>query len=168
MASPISRRPAGLLDLLLSQQQGQNPTKLEDDVQPIIDMSQFYEADRISIDALTTNLSAVGVTATHTVPAGEHWKLIAVGFAGVFNAANQRVQIYFSFSGFSGTALGYSIGWDAKTAAAASDVYADGLYFPQPLIVPSGTELKFSCGSLDLQASTTSLLSRVIYVRMES
>lgn len=168
MGGPISRRPSGLLDLLLTQQQGDNPDQLGDMVAPVIDLVTFYEADRIRVSAVTTNLSAVGVTATHTVPSGESWRLMCAGFAHVFNTANQEAQLYLSLSGFGSAALGYCHDFGLKQAGAASDVAAGGFWFPRPMVIPSGTAVKFTVGALTLDASTISLLSRVIYIRMES
>lgn len=82
MATPltIQRFPRGLLDLLGSKSNGDNPTVLSPTVVPILDLSAMYQFDKMEARNASTNVvnltGAWAVTGSiFTVPAGEIWLL---------------------------------------------------------------------------------------------
>lgn len=171
MASPIARRPAGLLDLLLSQQQGTNPSNLSDNVNPTIDMAQFYYQDRLSVKTQNDNETAVGGTVTITVPAGESWLLWASSFAVQFATVNQRIYCYGHLTGLKGsTSPCYFTDYGGmKTPTGATDIVVGAYWFPNGFIVPSGTNIVAVVGSINLDAQPNIQVNhRVLYARMES
>lgn len=169
MPAPISRRPSGILDLLLAQQQGQNPNNLVDDVQPVLDLEKFYEPDRLSVASTTTALTAVGSTSTILVPAGERWKIYSIGVAGSFATVNQQLQVYVTLSGISGAALHYAHKFDTFAPVGATDIFAGGFWLPDPLLLPSGVSIKFTAASISLDAQPSiSIQPRVLYVELQS
>lgn len=169
MPSPISRRPAGLLDLLLTQQQGRNPSELRDSVQPVMEMTPFYQSERLKISAVNANAAAVGSTATHSVPSGEYWKILSLGVGGVFANATQTIGVYATIGNLQSTNLLYLTNFGGTFASTATgDIWANGHEMRQPLILPSGAQIKFAVSDLALAAGAITMQSRVMYVRLET
>jgi hypothetical protein len=91
MPQPISRFPAGFLDLVGSQNFGENPRSLSDLVAPVVDIgSQYLVTLQV---ALFGNTAAGangfnGFTTTQLiVPVGEVWKVVALNTTVVSAAA---------------------------------------------------------------------------------
>lgn len=101
MADPltIQRYPRGLLDLLGSKSNGQNPVQLAQVVAPVIDVSALYQFDLVEQRAATTNAAnlpgAWGVTGSNlTVPAGELWLVHNLSLAANTNlVAGESYQV---------------------------------------------------------------------------
>lgn len=168
MASPISRRPGGLLDLLLTQQQGENPRQLLDAVAPTIEMWPFYQTDRLKILGNTTVLTAVGNIGTRTVPSGEIWKLIGVGYFATFATAAQRLGISAELVNLPDTLFGIH-DFGTVTAAAIGDIYYKSFWVPEPLLLPSGASIRGRCTSLDLDGEANiQVTQQLLFVRMEA
>ena len=169
MASPIARRPGGLLDLLLTQQQGRNPSDLLDSVQPILDMAAFYEQERLYVTGGAKTITAVGGNDTILVPAGESWKLIHAGFFVSFATANQIFACTLELINLQIASMRISDLGGTQTPSLAND-FRVGIYTPpQPLILPSGAGLKFGVSSLTLDGQANiSMTTRVLVVRMET
>lgn len=74
----IARKPRGLLDLLLTQSGGQNPSNLMESVRPTLDMLPFYLPERLDADTAAINQAVAGFTGI-TVPEGEVWLLLWLG-----------------------------------------------------------------------------------------
>jgi len=168
MPSPISRRPAGLLDLLLAQQQGQNPTDLIDSVSPTIDMLKFYEAERLDVTRDVKNVTAVGDVGAVDIPAGEYWKVLAIACNWVFATVNQRLGIRIEVKNIGETRQDL-ITSVVKTPTGATDEAAVALRLGSPVIFPSGTTLQSRASSLALDGEANiQLTTTVFYVRMEA
>jgi hypothetical protein len=82
MSRPIQAFNPGFLGLLGLKNQGQNPPELIDQVQPTIDINQFYQMglrESIRYDALSFDVASIGghlvVDPELTVPAGQMWWL---------------------------------------------------------------------------------------------
>ena len=75
MATQITRAPLGLQNYLGSQAFGQNPNVLNADVQPVLDLKDFYDIDndRWYIEATPSFTTQEAVIATHEVPGPEIW-----------------------------------------------------------------------------------------------
>lgn len=76
----IQRPPTGLWGMLGTKDMGQNPRVIGDVVQPVIDLSAFYQAQDLTtkIETGVATLT-VGTGAQVVVPNGEYWQLLAVG-----------------------------------------------------------------------------------------
>lgn len=99
----ITRVPVGLLDFLGLKTQGNNPAILSDTVAPILDLSDFYLADRWEI-LVETGLNAVGtanVQCVTTVPVGQVWYVKQFGVSTAPLGAGQtlRLQAFASLPG---------------------------------------------------------------------
>lgn len=166
MAGPIARRPAGLLDLLLTQQQGRNPVELGDQLNPTIDLTKFYSAERIASSAQAVSATVVGATATTTVPNGENWILLNLGYQTITNAAGQvlRAGIYVR-----PTSIAVPVGVGPTiTTVGAADRISYG-FDAQGLIVPSGTRIQLIIEELNLAAGAAfTVYLNCLYVRMET
>jgi hypothetical protein len=166
MPGPIARRPDGLLDLLLTQQQGENPKELADTVQPTLDLTKFYGAQRLTLDAVVFSVTAVGATATIEVPQGESWLVHQTSFRAPFNAVSQVARIGLGvIFGSQLLDLGQT---DTFTAVGATDTFT-GQSDVLNIIFPSGTIFEAICHQLDLAAgSALNGRFNVLYTRMES
>ena len=169
MAGTISRRPAGLLDLLLTQQQGDNPSVLGDTVWPGIDLGPFYDQERLTITNGSSAFTGLAQTNTMTIPSGESWRLLAFGLRGSFATANQYIQLGFQIGGVSGSA---SVDIDARlfTAVGATDLYSGSFpWVKGNIIFPSGTNFRTKVESLNLDAQANLTVSvNALYVRMDT
>lgn len=168
MASPIARRPAGLLDLLLTQQQGRNPDDLLDTVQPVLDITKFYDAERVETKALTTSVSALGGFGGIGVDAGQVWKVYGVAFFNNFATVNQRI-------GIAGEILNKQVSdfhyhnFGIVTATGATDVNVNSFMWPNPVHWTSGDTFRGRCTSINLDAQPNiSVTMQMMYVRMEA
>jgi len=167
VASPISRRPSGLLDLLLTQQQGKNPALLEDDVQPIIDLGPFYEAERLETINASNAVTATGVQAsTIDVPAGEYWKLLCLSIYADFGAGNQDILPFIRIRNLG--SIVHVLTPRFQSSSAFTLAQGDQLWLPQPLHCPSGVSFEMNVEGLDLQGQPNILtLMEALYVRMD-
>lgn len=169
MAGPIARRPSGLLDLLLAQQQGRNPNALTDNVQPVIDLTPFYSADRLEATNTSFTATAVGSGNTITVPAGEVWALTSLGWSGTANAVDQQMRIAIRFLDiFEGIDQFFYASPDFKSIG-ATDVFSDGVLIPQPLFLNSGSKLSLRVEMFDKALGANIAIAWVAaYVRMDT
>jgi len=169
MPSPISRRPAGLLDLLLTQQQGANPRELRDDVQPIIDMSAFYESERLAGQSNGIAVTANGPQTADqiTIPDGEYWKVL--GFGAYFDPSVNNMAVGLSFwARLSNVPLPLTEQVYSDQIGATS-FFSWGELLPQPIHFPSGTSFFIDVGRILLQGQPNALVTQyVLYVRMET
>ena len=167
MGSPISRRPTGLLDLLLTQQQGANPKELEDDVQPIIDMGPFYEAERLTSINASNAVTATGIQAsTIDVPPGEYWKLLCFTVYVDFGAGNQDISPFIRLKNLG--SLIHIVTPRFGSSSAFTLAQGEVLWLPQPLHCPSGVSFEMNVEGLDLQGQPNILtLMEALYVRMD-
>ena len=166
MAGPIARRPQGLLDLLLTQQQGKNPAELGDLLLPVLELGHFYETDRIKTKGATITATTINSNATIEIPAGEAWKVYGFSVRGTFATVDQEVRVGFRISNIAGGEIleSESIRFEAF---GATDQFGNGIMFPQPIIYPSGA--KFTCYTqeLDLDAQPSIALRMVmLYIEM--
>lgn len=168
MASPISRRPGGLLDLLLTQQQGKNPTMLGDAVSPVIEMAKFYETDRLTVSQGTANFTAVGSVATLSVPAAETWLLRGLGSRWSWATASQDLKFHYQFVSLPTTTYDLP-GSGLLAATGIGDTDSFSLVMSDPFFIPSGTQIRCICDSIALDGEAN-ILQRVeaLYVRLES
>lgn len=167
MGGPIARRPAGLLDLLLAQQQGKNPSSLGDDVLPVIEITDFYNQERIITQGGSLSMTAVNGTNTITIPAGEVWRPIYHACSGTFATTNQTVRIGWEIGSLPGS-------WQVthKTerfeAVGATDKFGNAAAFPG-CIFPSGTKFLLRVQEINLDAQANIGLNvQMAYIRMES
>lgn len=71
--SRINRVPKGFLDFLGTQNQGDNPSELMQDVRPSIDLFPFFAAERVSLFSDSVNSAGALDGVTFVVPDGEVW-----------------------------------------------------------------------------------------------
>lgn len=166
MPSPISRRPAGLLDLLLSQQQGENPDNLGNSVSPTIDLTDFYETDRVSVATATANFT--GLTAvTVTVPAAENWKLYGVSASWTWATANQDLKVKFELRNIP-VSEHILASPSLQTSTGATDTGSVAFMLPHPRIIPPGTLVRCRGETINLDAQANIAVKlNVLHVRME-
>lgn len=167
MPSPIARRPSGLLDLLLTQQQGKNPSLLGESLSPVLDLGKFYESDRLTTATLAITVTATGVSSTTQVPSGEVWKLLGFGARGTFATVNQRLSLSFRLSTLPGGGI---VDMAALTFAptGAVDKFGDGFMMPEPMILPPGSSITAVATNLNLDGQANIGVSGgLLFVRMD-
>lgn len=168
MGGPIARRPLGLLDLLLSQQQGDNPNDLGDSVQATLDLAGFYQSERITTESVAATSAVVGSSASITIPQGEAWRMLYCGTRGSFNAIGQQLRVAFRMSSLPGGGivdLGQTL---IITAIGAADGYSGQHVFSGRDIYPPGTRFLTSSQVVNLAAGgNISGTFTVCYVRLE-
>lgn len=166
MAGPIARRPAGLLDLLLTQQRGQNPNLLGETLVPTIDLGPFYDQERLEVNETTRTASAVGNSDAITVPAGESWRVLNVSCRGTFNAVNQVIKLglFASVGGSDFVMLAENRA--ATVGATDSMAVAANLH---GAMFPPGSQFGVLVMELDLALGTAfSIVTTTLNVRMQT
>lgn len=99
MPSSIQNYPPGLLTLL-GLKGGENPTSLSDVVVPIVDVTPRYNAGLVTTKSSGSSVvNTLGASLTLTVPAGECWDVIAVGFTGALLAAALEPALEINING---------------------------------------------------------------------
>lgn len=168
MASPISRRPEGLLDLLLTQQQGRNPSELLNTVGPVLDLVRFYDSQRLTSKALTSVVTAIGTFGGVVVPPGEIWKVLGISFFNNFATVNQRIGIAGEILNLPDSDFHYH-NFGIVDAVGATDVNTNAFIFSDPVHFTSGITFRGRCTSLNLDAQANiSVTMQMAYIRMES
>lgn len=173
MPSPISRRPSGLLDLLLTQQQGKNPSTLLDDVLPVLEMRPFYAQDRLTVEREALAVTASGIQATQIdVPQGESWMVFGFGLRIEYATAAQSCTADLLIDISSVTFAGITFAPSATNVidpGFASQEMNNGFLLPQPIAFPSGTEFKLDLQRINLDGQPNLLmLFSCLYTRMET
>ena len=140
----ITRFPVGLLDFLGLKTQGTNPSILSDTVAPILDLSQFYLADRWRI-VLESGLTAAGianVSTALTVPVGEVWYVKQFGISSSALGAGQtlRLQAFVSPPGVSAGSY-YTARLDQAAQATVGEVCRSAV---RDFVATGGTGFGFS------------------------
>ena len=169
MPSPISRRPAGLLDLLLTQQQGANPRELLDTVQPIVDMSAFYESERLDVEVETMAITTLGVQTADAidVPDGEYWKVLGVGASAEATIANQALGVTVLVRNV-GNEFPVFRGRYHSDIDAGSQVEYWSFMLPMPIHFPSGSSFLLSADDANFGGQPINCTLRIFYVRMNT
>lgn len=172
MASPISRRPTGLLDLLLTQQQGKNPDKLGDDVIPVIEMRPFYSQERFDIERQSMAITVNGDYGAIEVPAGETWFVYAFGLRLEYATAAQYLTADLTIDWTATTFAGFNYNIHGRNGMdpdfANQDMNA-GFWLPQPLVFPSGVKFNCEINRINLDGQPNILgLHHCLYTRMET
>jgi len=172
MPSPISRRPGGLLDLLLTQQQGKNPANLLDDVAPTFDMLPFYAQERLSVIREALAVTASGPQATTIdVPAGETWIVYNFGLKIEFATAAQSCNAYIDMqsSAVRATLADMNPNQDTFNPDFANEDMFTAFWLPQVMVFPSGTSFVLDIQRLSLDGQPNLLMQfGCIYTRMET
>lgn len=170
MAGPIARRPAGLLDLLLTQQQGKNPTNLGDDVVPVLDIVPFYNQERLDTDIQSVNMTAVNSFTSAIIPAGESWRVLAWSVRGAFATVNQTVRLGFRMQQLGGGGL-VDLPSVPAAAVGATDLWGGATVLPGDSLViyPAGTRFLTYAQSINLDAQANiALTSTLLFVQMSA
>lgn len=169
MPSPISRRPGGLLDLLLSQQQGKNPPNLSDSVLPTIQMLDFYSTDRQSVETSSRVYSAVAQSSNIDIPAAEVWRILGFGATWTWNAVDQSLRIGVQLQRLpSGSFTVGELEGPTTNPINATGLATVSKLCTEPLWLPPGSRIQFLSNEFDiaLGANITATHS-VLYTRME-
>lgn len=118
----VNRIPSGFLDLLGVQSLGKNPPSFNDALIPIVDLTELYLAQTLSVHTEDFFHSAVTNQITVRVPEGETWILRSVGLEPtIHTATSMREQWAFSFI-------------DPPRAPSPAGVTEEGMIFTTPLL----------------------------------
>lgn len=164
MPSPISRRPSGLLDLLLTQQQGKNPAEILDSVQPVMDLFPFYASARLTSARATYTATGTGILAADSlaVPDGETWAVLNVSQHWEFALSSDDIKsniLLLNLQDASNVPLST---YEYFNPSVANEVMEKTLWFPQPMFLSSGMAFATQIGWFD-QASTNGYLTALYY-----
>lgn len=167
MGGPIARLPRGLLDLLLTQQQGKNPDALGDTLAPVIDLAPFYEQERFDAENLNATMTAVGVAGTFTVPAGEAWKVLGMSVRGTFATVNQTIGVQCRILNLPNVPA-FVIDQFDFAAVGATDTFGASIRQFGNIIFPAGLQFRFQCSQLTLDGQPSiAVTGSIWYVRLE-
>lgn len=97
MSTIIGNRPQGLVSLLGLRDMGGVPAELLAQVQPGVDLTDFFTVDREGL-AQANTYSAVGNNLGFTVPPGELWRVHAFGFRSGPLGAGERIGVGTGFT----------------------------------------------------------------------
>lgn len=154
MPAPISRLPTGLLDMLLVQQQGENPRTLSTALQPSLDMNELYMSDRLDVDGNSFVVGAINAIGNVEVPASEIWYMRSMGIRGSFNTAGQSFTCGIQLRNLDQTLIANIGSTGPLVSTSTTDRYNWGLFFPQPFFLRAGLNISAQVSQLDLDGGS--------------
>jgi hypothetical protein len=146
MPSPLQKTPTGLLGAFDLKTLGVNPTAFGDTVVPISDVSDMYFlGNQRATGTSNTAVTAPALAVVTLVPAGEVWRVKAVGFSVARNAADVALTPYVGLR--VRRVAGISVQFHSQTlpAVVAADlVQFGGIWLDHPLWMRPGDALILS------------------------
>lgn len=168
MAGPIARRPTGLLDLLLTQQQGKNPAELGEQLEPTIELIEFYALDRLTVTTQVTAVVGVGNNLNIEVPGNEVWRLLNVGIRFNWATVNQTFGIRVELRDVPGGGVSVLTDFGGTLSPSlATDQAGKGHQLPNPILIPPGATIRGDVTNVNLDAQPNiSVTLSVLYHRL--
>lgn len=134
----LNKGPRGFLELLGLKAQGANPTDVSQGVIPTMDVTEFYGTDLAFTGQSAAAVGAFELVATEV--SGPN-RLLGLGFEFTSGALFGLVNVSFGIRMPASNSPDLAIGTTTVTTSAAIPVYRDGRLFPNPFVVPAGTQL---------------------------
>jgi hypothetical protein len=164
----LHKHPLGLLELFNLKTLGQAPDKFADTLAPMSDVTDFYGITQLQTLVESLNGQTAAIDVGQAVPAGEYWRVHAIGGffvpTGVtFTSAYYQATPVLALNG-SSAYIGAPYLWLTASLTGAV-VPRFGWKFDRPLLLPPGAEFGVlhdfsrSAGTLDLR--TTYLFERL-------
>lgn len=160
MPFPLQKVPLGLLQLFALQTNGRLPTEFGEQVVPMVDVADFYGADRLLPSSISSGAGAFP-RATNTTPIGSTIRVhqitaqLALGAAGAANA-------YYSCQVRLQSPDGIQIGlFPTQLLVAPAAGFNNGAIFdfggqlPYPRVLPPGWVIATSINSNDPMVAAT-------------
>ena len=165
----INRVPRGLLGLLDAKTSGNTPGTFREDLQPVIDLTDYYETDIPQAVIVETDnaVNTAGFHAGVVVPDGELWLVYAVSSTV---AAQQNNDVMFSNpvydDNLSSVALAPTSGPFNGLSSLAGEIAQNGVTFNEPLrALPGNRFLTNLYRNVGLNVTvTTAVLRKVIQI----
>jgi hypothetical protein len=170
----INRQANGLLDFLLVQSGGRNPDNLLESLRGVIDLSPYYEPDRLRVNFNAFSLNPGQQSTVHTVPEGEYWMVLTLGFIVTSDANEQNAQFLHSHGNISDAGGGAAAPWvgpneynqPTTQAGAGSRSQAGTKNFERPrILTPDQFITILNCNSDSVPAVGTSWCTYVLLER---
>jgi len=139
----IQRVPRGLLALFGARGSGENPTELLGTVQPIVNLEPMLSLEVLQIAQDTRSAIALStdVIGSLTVPAGEVWRVLSIGYRASGFTTNGILHVGLRLQPPGAVASGRISRSQRFVATALNNVFDYGELFPQPLFLPAGSVL---------------------------
>lgn len=142
--SNVNRNPAGALELLNLNLQGEFPRLLAGSLSPVLDMERYY-LDGVGLRSqrvLAPNVTVIGDGPSVLIPINETWAIRSVSV----NALNQDVstQVSISIIANPGRLDGpeYSLTPTFTSTTLTNQYYRNGSVFQAPLLLPPQTSIR--------------------------
>lgn len=135
----IQQVPRGYLDALGIKSTGRNPGDTTEELRPTIDLTEMYLSHANEVVEETTLLaSALGSSATATVPSGVVWRVLA--FSGLVTTLTGAANLQFSVGirSAGGSYFASAQNNPIEVAAVVNARYRLGVEMPVPLILSPG------------------------------
>lgn len=166
MTQPIQRVPAGLLSFLGLRGQGVNPRELADQVLGVLNLEHLYVAPDL-ISTTVTSPAVAAVTALDmSVPAGEAWRIIAIGIVIHPSAAAAVMNVSLGITAPGGQTTPISVPY-RRVATDATERLDYGVLIPQPFVAMPGTIFSGIVEEAPGGATTLAATLRVTYHRLK-
>jgi len=169
--SQINRVPWGLQSLLGSKNFGRNPSELQENIQPVLDMQPHVGYEILNADADYVVATAVGDYAELTIPDNEAWGV--VGVSGdtrvVTSNAEYFMNVLLVYPANAGGAFlkFFNIGYYSKQSSTSSSIgQGTSVMFPSPVIFGPGTRFQNAMVEA-LSLTSVDIRLTVLYYRYE-
>jgi hypothetical protein len=172
VAKPIQTRPLGYLSLLALKEMGQNPDTAIDTLQPVIDLTEFYSADKFqavnsSAGILDTQTGAYSII---TVPNDQVWLIDHHSASISCNAAMVAPAVVECVAAFLTGVVG--VNEVAHLGQITADIVGDataqvaGTSMGRKYIAPGGTRICCFVGRAKIPAGAATAVTGIRYVNL--
>lgn len=140
----VNTTPTGLLDLLAAKTGGKMPNNMSETLQPVLSLDQFLVNKKLAVELSSYSATAVGTADSITVPAGELWALVAIGFTFSSTVIGDSIGLHWTVNNLpaSDTPGDGGIIWSpGKVISDAAQQFGSAIFFPYPILLSPGANL---------------------------
>lgn len=142
--SNVNRNPAGALELLNLNLQGEFPRALGGQLSPVLEMQPYY-LDGVglrSVRDLDPGVLAVGAGPTVEIPAAQSWAIRSVAFNGLNQDGSTQYAVSIIANPGRNDGPEFTLAQGITQTVLANQYYRVGAVFPIPVILPTATTIR--------------------------
>lgn len=171
--SKINTLPKGLQEFLGNTSQGQNPSELNQEVRPIIDLFSFWAVDKTKHTTKTQAITQSGIQIfLGPVPVGETWVPLHMG--AILTGIEEGDDIRMRLGAFQRAALSELVLKTGDTYSnpalgpTTSNQYSVGYTWPRVEMYPAGASFAMTAEHVNFTQPSENITVSLTYVQLRS